>query len=108
MLWKHRVPAGPASGAGQAAGVAEHATGGTPSHGHLGWGVALRGRSCLPGEDISTGIVLSFPGLDRTSLPASAVAAFLVFSLMLQKGQCFLLKCLLLNCVGFCETIKCG
>lgn len=36
MLWRHRVPAGPASGAGQAAGVAGSATGGAPAWCALG------------------------------------------------------------------------
>lgn len=54
MLWRQGVPARPAPGAGQAAGTAECATGGAlawgPSHGNLGGGIALRGRSCLPGR----------------------------------------------------------
>lgn len=72
-----------------------------PSHGNLGWGIALRGGSCLTGGDISTGIVQRCPGANRASLPARAVAALLLFSLTLQKGRCFLLKCLFLNCGVF-------
>lgn len=65
-----------------------------PSQGNLGWGMALREGSCLAGEEVTLGRVQTCRGAGRVSLPASAVAAFLLFSLSLQKGQCFFLKSL--------------
>lgn len=65
-----------------------------PSQGNLGWGMALREGSCLAGEKVTVGGVQTCYGAGRASLPASTVAAFLLFSLSLQKGQCFFLNSL--------------
>lgn len=91
--WRQRVPAGPVSDVGHAAGSAEPAglvcAQLAPSRGNLVWGMALREGSCLARKDITAGCVQRCRGV---SLPASAVAALLLLSLTLQKSQCFLLN----------------
>lgn len=95
--WRQRVPAGPVLDVGHAAGSAEPAglvcAQLAPSQGNLGWGMALREGSCLARKDINAGCVQRCRGV---SLPASAVAAFLLLSFTLQKSQCFLLILLFL------------
>jgi len=60
--------------------------------------MARKDGPCLAGDNVTTGGVQRCPGAGRASLPASAVVAFLLFSLMLQKGQCFLLNYLFFKC----------
>lgn len=45
-------------------------------------------------------------GVGRAPLPASAVAGSLLFSLTLQKGQCFILNSLIFLVCFFLKSIK--